>query len=89
VVNAAAYADLRIWSIAVNKELTRIGATAVATGWHGGPPFDPTARDSSTIRLTGKKLVDELLTVARTNGLGMELHAVNGKGWMAEAHDET
>jgi len=88
VVNAATYADLRFWSIAVNKELTRIGAPAVATGWHGGPSFDPTVRDSSTIRLTGKKLVDEMLTVARTDGFGMELHTVNGEGWMAKSHDE-
>ena len=33
--------------------------------------------------------MDEALAVTRTNGLGMELHAVDVEGWMSKPHDET
>ena len=52
------------------------------------PRYSPTLRDSSTIRLTGKKFSNELLTVARSNRFGMELNTMNVQGWMAQSHDE-
>lgn len=40
-VHAASDANLSVGSVTVEKELARIGAPAVATCWHGGPPLSP------------------------------------------------
>ena len=53
------------------------------------PCIQPPRRDSSTIRFNGKKFCDDALSVSGTDGLRVELDCVNGKGWMAQSHDES
>jgi len=88
-VDAATNANLCVLAISVNKELTRVGACTESAGRHGCSLFSPAARDSSTIRLNGKELGNDVLTVSGTNGFGMKLYSVDGEVWMAQSHDES
>ena len=89
LVHPASNADLCVLAVSVNEELTRVGACTESAGRHGCSLFSPAVRDSSTIRLNGKELGNDVLPVSGTDGFGMELNTVKRKGWVTQPHDES